>query len=332
MHYGWLARTIFALTLLATVAGFGAPSRAEALLTRGIGITSCEKLAPTSKSEGLNHDAQLSAVLLGAGLYQRRQHILAQRIHRLRRHGEVDERNYSSAGPRLLQSEPRPEADRRDRQIHPRRQRSKRRSDAFDPWGTLSGFPLALRFIGRRSGNGTSSDNAPTQRRSHVAAVTVMARFRFGAPPPDRETTIGVPAPLPTDPPVTRARCSGVGSRATGVEIRGCRARGPLDLPLDRDDDDRAGHQHQLGRTDAHQDRVVDHQHRSVRSGSPPPPERARRPRFRGWARARSRSRARTRSGRLPNPAAITSLKPASTFDIRIMPSSPRSKSWRNRS
>ena len=56
MHSRCLARATFALTLLATVAGFGVQSRAEPMLTRGIGISSCEKLAPDLKpNEGLNH-------------------------------------------------------------------------------------------------------------------------------------------------------------------------------------------------------------------------------------------------------------------------------------
>jgi hypothetical protein len=53
-----LARLTFMLTLLGSLAAFGVESRADPMLTRGIGIANCDKLGPEIKpSEGLNHPA-----------------------------------------------------------------------------------------------------------------------------------------------------------------------------------------------------------------------------------------------------------------------------------
>ena len=51
-----LRRAIYVLALAAAVAGFAPDSRAEPLLTGGIGLQTCAKLGPDLKpSEGLNH-------------------------------------------------------------------------------------------------------------------------------------------------------------------------------------------------------------------------------------------------------------------------------------
>ena len=51
-----LARTALVFTLAAAIAGFSTQSRAAPLITQGIGIQSCGKLATDLKpSEGLNH-------------------------------------------------------------------------------------------------------------------------------------------------------------------------------------------------------------------------------------------------------------------------------------
>lgn len=52
-HFAWPAHV---LALALALIGFGAETRAEPLLTRGIGIQNCGKLAADLKpSEGLNH-------------------------------------------------------------------------------------------------------------------------------------------------------------------------------------------------------------------------------------------------------------------------------------
>jgi hypothetical protein len=51
-----LARTAIASTLALVLFGFNAPIRAEPLITQGVGLASCGKLATDLKpSEGLNH-------------------------------------------------------------------------------------------------------------------------------------------------------------------------------------------------------------------------------------------------------------------------------------
>jgi hypothetical protein len=56
MRFQDFARTALALTLATAIASFSAPSRAEPLLTQGIGIQNCGKLATDLKpGEGLNH-------------------------------------------------------------------------------------------------------------------------------------------------------------------------------------------------------------------------------------------------------------------------------------
>jgi hypothetical protein len=51
-----LARAAFAVALASTIASFSAPSRAEPLITQGIGIQNCGKLAADLKpSQGLDH-------------------------------------------------------------------------------------------------------------------------------------------------------------------------------------------------------------------------------------------------------------------------------------
>ena len=136
MHSGCLARTTFALTLLATVAGFGAPSRAEPLLTRGIGITSCEKLAPDLKpSEGLNH---VPNYLL---FYWVQGYISAANIYLLNEYtdfvdlAEVDEKtilqlvlDYCKANP-----DQKP-ISAIDKFIRDAKKVEAKESDAFDPW------------------------------------------------------------------------------------------------------------------------------------------------------------------------------------------------------
>lgn len=56
MHLRNLAHAALVVTLAWAIAGFGAPSRAEPLITQGIGIQSCGKLANDLKpSQGLDH-------------------------------------------------------------------------------------------------------------------------------------------------------------------------------------------------------------------------------------------------------------------------------------
>jgi hypothetical protein len=51
-----LARTVAVLALAAAFSGFASPSRADPLITQGVGLSSCAKLANDLKpSEGLNH-------------------------------------------------------------------------------------------------------------------------------------------------------------------------------------------------------------------------------------------------------------------------------------
>lgn len=56
MHSCKLARAAFVVTLVWAIASFGTPSRAEPLITQGIGIQNCGKLANDLKpSQGLDH-------------------------------------------------------------------------------------------------------------------------------------------------------------------------------------------------------------------------------------------------------------------------------------
>jgi hypothetical protein len=56
MRFAHLPRMACALTVAATAAAVATPSRAQPLLTSGIGLQSCAKLGPELKpSEGLNH-------------------------------------------------------------------------------------------------------------------------------------------------------------------------------------------------------------------------------------------------------------------------------------
>jgi hypothetical protein len=51
-----LARTVAVLALAAAFSGFASPSRADPLITQGVGLSSCAKLANDLKpSEGHNH-------------------------------------------------------------------------------------------------------------------------------------------------------------------------------------------------------------------------------------------------------------------------------------
>ena len=51
-----LARTVAVLALAAAFSGSASPSRADPLITQGVGLSSCAKLANDLKlSEGLNH-------------------------------------------------------------------------------------------------------------------------------------------------------------------------------------------------------------------------------------------------------------------------------------
>jgi hypothetical protein len=56
MRFQHLARTAAVLTLALAISVFSTPSRADPLITQGVGLSSCAKLGADLKpSEGLNH-------------------------------------------------------------------------------------------------------------------------------------------------------------------------------------------------------------------------------------------------------------------------------------
>jgi len=122
-------------TLLIAAAS-STPSRAEPMLTRGIGITSCEKLAPDIKpAEGLNHQPNYLLFYWVQG------YISAANIYLLNEYtdfvdlAEVDEKTILQLVLDYCKANP----DKKpisaiDKFIRDAKKVEAKESDAFDPW------------------------------------------------------------------------------------------------------------------------------------------------------------------------------------------------------
>jgi hypothetical protein len=129
-------RLALALTLGAAFAGLAAPGRADPLLRQGIGLQSCEKLAPSLKpGAGLDH---LPNALL---FYWFQGYISAANIHLLNEYtdyvdaGAVDEATITKLVADFCKGNP----DKRpvnaiDKFIQDATKIDVKESDAFDPW------------------------------------------------------------------------------------------------------------------------------------------------------------------------------------------------------
>jgi hypothetical protein len=123
-------------TLLIAAASLATPSRAEPMLTRGIGITSCEKLAPDIKpAEGLNHQPNYLLFYWVQG------YISAANIYLLNEYtdyvdmGTIDEKAILQAVLDFCKANP----DKKpiaaiDKFIREAKKVEAKESDAFDPW------------------------------------------------------------------------------------------------------------------------------------------------------------------------------------------------------
>ncbi len=122
-----LGRATLALALAYALVGWCAEGRAEPLITQGVGIASCGKLANDLKpSQGLNHPPNYLLFYWVQGYVSAANFLLLNENHNFIDMNEVTSEKILQAGVRLLQGQPSGQADQRDRQIHPRSKEGRR--------------------------------------------------------------------------------------------------------------------------------------------------------------------------------------------------------------
>jgi hypothetical protein len=131
-----LARAPLILALLGSFAAFGTVSRADPMLTRGIGIASCDKIAGELKpNEGLNHPPNYLLFYWVQG------YLSAANIYLLNEYTDfvdlaaVDEKAVLQAVADFCKANP----DKKpiaaiDKFIRDAKKVDAKESDAFDPW------------------------------------------------------------------------------------------------------------------------------------------------------------------------------------------------------
>ena len=131
-----LVRAPLILALLGSFAAFGTASRADPMLTRGIGIASCDKIASELKpNEGLNHPANYLLFYWVQG------YLSAANIYLLNEYTDfvdlaaVDEKAVLQAVADFCKANP----DKKpiaaiDKFIRDAKKVDAKESDAFDPW------------------------------------------------------------------------------------------------------------------------------------------------------------------------------------------------------
>jgi hypothetical protein len=131
-----LAHAPSILALLGSLAAFGTVSHADPMLTRGIGIASCDKIAAELKpSEGLNHPPNYLLFYWVQG------YLSAANIYLLNEYtdfvdlGAVDEKAILQAVADFCKANP----DKKpiaaiDKFIRDAKKVDAKESDAFDPW------------------------------------------------------------------------------------------------------------------------------------------------------------------------------------------------------